>query len=906
MLAVVGVGAVPEAQLGAQRLHRLVADIDIAPDLADALGGGVVEQPGHQRPAQPLALEVAARDHRVFGALAVRVRRQPRHPHQRAVLGVDRHEGHGAGVIDLGEARDLALRQLVDRAHEAKAAVLIGQPVEERLVERGVLRQHRAHPHGRAVGQRLGPVPLRGVGAQREARVGAALGLGRGPGDDARVERDHARGVGQQRVHVHLDDLRKIRRQPRQPHQRQRHGVDVGRRTVAIARHQLADAGLLDHVARQRAVERRQRQRLVGDHLHRHAPGAEQHHRAEGGVFGHAQNQLMRVLAPDHRLHRQPVDLRVGPRLARSGEDALGGGGGLLSRVQVQPHAADVGFMGDVARQDLDRHRLNARLQHPPRDLARLLRRACGLGFGGGHAVGAQHRLGLRLGQRLAPLRQRGRHRRLRGRVVGAEIGRQAGRHAPQRGLRLVVIGQIGKAARGFGGGVIARQARSLEPLARHGGGRLAQPVGQDRLARTLTGHGGARRRQRDHPLGDHVRGRQRGGAVHHQHRIDLRIVEQRGDRSLIAVGVGVADHVHRVGVRPGGRQGGVERGHADVRQRRQPDAALRQRVHRQHPGAAAVGDDAQTVGAQRRHPRQRLGGGEQALQRLDPQHARAAEGGFIDRVGPGQRPGMRGRRLGRRRRAACLDHDHRFYARAGAGGGHELSRVGDLLQIHDHRVGGPVGGEVVEHVAHVHVRHVAQRGDHGKADAARRRPVEHRGDDGARLRQQRQIARRGGDVGETCVQPDIGRLKPDAVRPQHAQQMGLRRVQHRLPQPVLARQPRRDHHRRPRAFGAKFTDEARHAVRRRDDHAEVGRRGQIGDACVAGMVLDGVVFRVDQMNVALEAAVQQLGHHGMADRPAPGARPDQRDRLWRQKRVEIADSHRLLRIQWDIAVQHK
>lgn len=103
-----------------------------------------------------------------------------------------------------------------------------------------------------------------------------ALGLRRADGD-ARIERDDARRVRQQRVDVDLRHLRQVGGELRQAHEDFRHLGAVHRRHVAIAGHLPGDAGARDHVAGNPHVERRQRQRAVLDQFHRLAAAAEQH-----------------------------------------------------------------------------------------------------------------------------------------------------------------------------------------------------------------------------------------------------------------------------------------------------------------------------------------------------------------------------------------------------------------------------------------------------------------------------------------------------------------------------------------------------------------------------------------------------------------------------------------------------
>ena len=87
---------------------------------------------------------------------------------------------------------------------------------------------------------------------------------------------------------------RAIDHELRQPHQRVGDGVEIGGRPVAIALEQLEDARLLHQVARKLDIERRKRHGRVIEDLRRRAAGAEQDHRAEQPVLGHAEQKLMR------------------------------------------------------------------------------------------------------------------------------------------------------------------------------------------------------------------------------------------------------------------------------------------------------------------------------------------------------------------------------------------------------------------------------------------------------------------------------------------------------------------------------------------------------------------------------------------------------------------------------------
>ena len=56
---------------------------------------------------------------------------------------LERNERHGARIVDLGEARDEGVAQVLDRGEEAQPQVLIGHAGEEVRVQRLVLRADR-------------------------------------------------------------------------------------------------------------------------------------------------------------------------------------------------------------------------------------------------------------------------------------------------------------------------------------------------------------------------------------------------------------------------------------------------------------------------------------------------------------------------------------------------------------------------------------------------------------------------------------------------------------------------------------------------------------------------------------------------------------------------------------------
>ena len=104
-------------------------------------------------------------------------------------------------------------------------------------------------------------------------------------------------------------------------------------------------------------VERRQRERLVVDDLHRRAAAPEHHDGPEGRIVGEPGDQFARLRSPHHRLDGDAGDAGVWLQALGALEDV---GGRLAHRLlagQVELDAADVGFVHDVGREDLHRDR---------------------------------------------------------------------------------------------------------------------------------------------------------------------------------------------------------------------------------------------------------------------------------------------------------------------------------------------------------------------------------------------------------------------------------------------------------------------------------------------------------------------------------------------------------------------
>ena len=254
----------------------------------------------------------------------------------------------------------------------------------------------------------------------------------------------------------------------------------------------------------------------------------------------------------------------------------------------------------------------------------------------------------------------------------------------------------------------------------------------------------------------------------------------------------------------------------------------------------------------------QRLGGVEQLAQPGHAHQAGAREGGVIDRGRARHRAGVRGRGLRRRGMAARLQHDHRLQPRHAARRRHELARLGDALDIHQHGARLVVARQHVEHVAEIDVGHVAHGDQVREADALGGAPVGQAGQHRARLRHRRDPSGLEAGRPEAGVEAEPRHGVADAVRPDDPEQMRPCRAQDALApaRVVLARRGAAA-----RAGGdddgdlgaalAELDDQARHRFGRRHDDRQIRRLRKLGQALQHRPALDLAALDVDQMDLA-------------------------------------------------------
>ncbi len=745
----------------------------------------------------------------------------------------------------------------------------------------GVFRPDRPEQQLLPVRQRDGALQLLGIRPDREAGSAA---MRRRRHLDPGIQRQHAVLIREQRVDVELRHLVEIGGQLGDLDQGQRDLVQRRRRPIAIAVQQSAHPGPLDQLMGQVQIERRQGQRLVAHHLDRGAAVAEHQDRPEHRIVSEAHDQLEGVVGVDHALDRQAVDPSLGPTRLDIGQHGARGfvhGPGIG---QAEHHAADVGLVGDVGRDDLERDRL-AELGGRAR---RLVGRLHDHRLDHRHAVAGEDALGLDVAQPFAALGQRGREDRPGQAGIGREALRDRGRHLAQDRLVAPVADQMHERPHRLGGRLVARHALLGELGARRGRAAIAQPAGQDRPLVLLGSRDG--RQGRLAAVGD------RGRAVHDQDRIVGRIGQDRIEGPLVARAGRIADQIDRIRAAPELGQDLVELGQGRLAQFGQPAALGDQAVGGEHADAAAVGHDRQPVAMRVEAAGQGLDRGEQLVQAIDPEHAGAPDRGVVDRIGAGQRPGMGARGLGGGSAAAGLDHHHRLAPGGRARRRHELAGMADALDVEQDRPAAALGRQVVEQVADIDIGHAADREHVAEADPPVIRPIQHAGQDRPRLGDEGELAGQGIGLREAGIEAAARHHDAQAIGADDAHQGRPRGRQHRLLQPLalLAQlgEAGRDHDRRPGAAGRQRRDDAGHGRGRRRDHREVRHQRQSLDRGIGQDALDRSLMRVDRHDRAGKAGVEQIARDHRADRARLARGADQGDRARVQQDLEIADRH--------------
>ena len=439
----------------------------------------------------------------------------------------------------------------------------------------------------------------------------------------------------------------------------------------------------------------------------------------------------------------------------------------------------------------------------------------------------------------------------------------------------------------GHGAGLVMGNARLFENAVALRRG--AEPHGEEGLA--------AQGRRRPRRIGHRLRHRhpigQGRGAMEHHDRVIHGIGEQGRQRGAEPLRIRIAHDINGIGAGPGGGPEGVERRESGGRELRQLAAEINEIIHSEHADAAPIGENGQPVARERRHPAQRLGRLEQLVDIAHPQQARAAEGGVIDRIRPRHGARMSRRRLGRARVAPGLDDDDRLDPRSRPRRRHEALGVPDGLHIEQDRPRGAIEREPVEQRGEIHIRHVADGDQPGKADAPPRRKGRQRSRHRPRLGDDRQIALARGIGRETGVEPAHRRQHPQTIGPHHANaraRCNLPQLQSQRSLPMGGIGGNDDSRLNPAR--RRLLHQLRHRLARGGDDEEIGRLRQVRHAGEAGAVVDQGVARVDEMDRPGQPRPAQIVEHRPPKAARPRARPRKGDGAGLEEGLELVGGH--------------
>ena len=196
-----------------------------------------------------------------------------------------------------------------------------------------------------------------------------------------------------------------------------------------------------------------------------------------------------------------------------------------------------------------------------------------------------------------------------------------------------------------------------------------------------------------------------------------------------------------------------------------------------------------------------------------------------------------------------------------------------------------------VEQVAEAHVHCAPKRGYRRKADADRRREIEHRGAHRARLRHERKPAGMRDPAADRRVESDAGADDAERMRSEHAKPARVGDGDERfLPTPRFGRVRRRrrqNHHRLdPRARG--ILEHAAHRRGRCCDHRKVDRLCDCAQRRVRPPRKDATMTGIDDVKRTLESPFDQVLEDDPAHRSRLGRGADDSDRNRGKKRAEI------------------
>jgi uncharacterized protein (DUF885 family) len=441
----VGIGRAREPERARELDHaRVLAQRDAGHELEPPCACGV-DQALKQPPRDALALPLVGDDDRKLAGLLVGQRDVARHADlllRTVRQRPDDDQRELAIVVDLREAREHRRCQFVQAEHEPQEARLLGQPVYELALDARVLRAYGPDHRDLAARQLQRAFQPARIRVDRHVPVGQRAGRA---ADDADAGIDHDRALRRDddRIQVDRPDVGQLADDFRDAQQDVLDRALRGRRRATQRLQCVARARATDQVADEVQIQWRQRDRAVADHLDHGAAEAETDGGAEHGIAHHADHQLAAVPLEVHRLDQHAVDARVRPRERDVAQHVLVAVVHAARIGAAETHAAHVGLVRDVGREDLHRDRVAGLLRHGDG----FVRRMRGPGANDRDAEGREQRLRVRRIEPLVARLKRRVEQPLRRRLVGHRGRPERRRHLQQQFL-------VGREQRERGDGV--------------------------------------------------------------------------------------------------------------------------------------------------------------------------------------------------------------------------------------------------------------------------------------------------------------------------------------------------------------------------------------------------------------------------------------------------------------------
>lgn len=422
---------------------------------------------------------------------------------------------------------------------------------------------------------------------------------------------------------------------------------------------------------------------------------------------------------------------------------------------------------------------------------------------------------------------------------------------------------ETGEGRGGAFGKIVGRDVRSVEAspgladeVASHqrDGDRFFG-IRDDRDERVCHGFGGVHRRRRQ----------DEENAVH------VGVFEQDLQAGGVFVRRGVGEHIHGVHQAGRGRQDGAQFFAGGVGDLGETHAVTFDEIRRHDARSARVGEDGHASAGGEGEPGEGARPFEELLGAIGAQDTRFAERGGVGLVRACQCARVRGGGALSAGGASDFERDDGLVLRHLARLFDEALAIGQGLDVHGKDARVLVGGHQREQVGFGDVGLVAEADEARERESLLARPVNDRGAERARMRQESDVATRGKRRRqERCVERIVRVEQSDAVRAEDADSVLARDaedfiLQRRARGTDLAESARHDD---------RGTDAARAAIRERgghcrgrdDQHGQIHGVGYFGDGSRDGASHDRPALGVDEMHRALVLTLDQVARHAVAE----------------------------------------